>query len=73
VSVGVNVTDSACVPAVRTAPAAGVYAKVPATGEVALSCVALSPVPYVIAAGVAHVIEGVAWFTVNCTVAVAVV
>jgi len=45
---------------------------VPATLAVALSCVALSEVPYVMAAGVAQVMIGVAMLTVSGTVAVAV-
>ena len=45
---------------------------VPAAGLlVALSCVAESAVPYVIALGVAHVIVDVALFTVRETVPVA--
>jgi hypothetical protein len=45
VSVGVKVTESVCVPAVSTVPAAGKYAKVPGTDAVASSCVLLSAVP----------------------------
>jgi hypothetical protein len=45
----------------------------PATFDVALSWVELRAVPYAIATGVGHEIVGVALFTVNCTVAVAVV
>jgi hypothetical protein len=41
--------------------------------ELASSCVALSAVPYVMAEGVLQLIVGVAWFTVSCTVVVAVV
>jgi hypothetical protein len=41
--------------------------------EVASSCVTPSAVPYVIAAGAAHVIAGVAVLTVRGTVVVAVV
>jgi hypothetical protein len=59
VSVGVNVTDSVCEPTPSTVPAAGVYTKVPATLAVASSWVALSGVPKLIAAGVAHVNTGV--------------
>jgi len=45
-SVGVKVTDKVWpAPAFRTIPAAGVYANVPGTLAVALSCVALSAVP----------------------------
>jgi len=46
---------------------------VPGTDAVAFNCVLLSAVPYVIAAGIAQVISGVALFTVNETVCVAVV
>jgi hypothetical protein len=45
-------------------PGAGVYANAPVTLAVALSWVALSGVPYTIAAGFAHVITGVALLTV---------
>jgi hypothetical protein len=69
--VGVNVTLSVCCPTPGTVPLAGEYAKVPATVEVAFSCVALSAVPYGMAAGVAQVIVGVALFTVSVTLAVA--
>jgi hypothetical protein len=41
---------------------------VPGTLDVALSCVALKAVPYVIAAGAGHVIVGVALLTVMTTV-----
>ena len=37
VSAGVKVTESVCVPAPSTSPAAGVYANVPGTDAVALS------------------------------------
>ena len=47
------------------APAAGVYTKLPGTEAVALSCVPLSAVPYVMSAGFAHVIIGVAFVTVS--------
>ena len=53
-------------------PEDGVYWNVPATGEVASSCVALSAVPKVIAAGVAHTIEGVALLTSTFTVTITV-
>ena len=72
-SVGVNVAVNVCVPALGVVPLAGLYVMVPAAGLlVALSCVAESAVPYVIALGVAHVIVGVALFTVRETVPVAV-
>jgi len=45
---------------------------VPAVGDVALSCVVLNAVPYVIAAGVDQLIVGVDWFTVSVTLEVAV-
>jgi hypothetical protein len=45
ISVGVKVTESVCVPALSTVPAAGVYAKVPPTLAVALNCVPLRAVP----------------------------
>ena len=57
--VGVNVTDRVCEPAPSTVPAAGAYTKVPATLAVASSCVPLSAVPKLIAAGVAQVKVGV--------------
>ena len=47
--------------------------EVPATVELASSCVALSAVPYVIAEGAVQLMAGVAWFTVSETVVVAVV
>jgi len=56
--VGVNVAVSVCAPTASTVPAAGEYTNVPATLAVALSCALPSAVPYVIAAGVAHVIVG---------------
>ena len=59
-SLGVNVTESVCVPTPKTVPAAGVYANVPVTEAVAFSCVALNAVPNVIAAGADQVIMGVA-------------
>jgi hypothetical protein len=58
-SVGVNVTDRVCEPAPRTVPAVGAYTKEPATLAVASSCVRLSAVPKLIAAGVAQVKVGV--------------
>src|ERR671924_583629 len=70
-SIGVKVTDSGCDPASSTVPAAGAYANVPGTLLVALSCVALNAVPYVMSAGVDHVIAGVPFSTVRLTVAVA--
>jgi hypothetical protein len=54
----VNVVDKVCVP-VSTVPAAGLYAKVPATLAVAFNCVALKTVPATTDAGVAQVIVGV--------------
>ncbi len=72
VSVGVNVAVNVCVPALGVVPLAGLYAIVPATLPLALSCVAESVVPKVIALGVAQVIVGVALFTVSETVRVAV-
>ena len=44
-SVGVNVTDSVCVPAPSTVPAGGEYANDPGTLAVAFSCAALNAVP----------------------------
>ena len=58
---------SACEPALSTVPAAGEYAKLPATVELAFSCVALSAVPYGIAAGVGHTTVGFALFTIKVT------
>jgi len=58
-SVGVNVTDRVCEPAPSTVPAAGAYTKEPATLAIASSCVPLSAVPKLIAAGVAQVKVGV--------------
>ena len=71
VSVGVNVAVKVWVPALGVVPLAGLYAIVPATLPVALSCVAESTVPKVIVLGVAQVIVGVALFTVRETVPVA--
>ena len=63
---GVYSTLSVVVPADRIVPDAGVYVYVPPLGvPTAFSCVADSAVPYVIAAGVAHVIVGVAWLIVS--------
>ena len=73
VSVGVKVTESVTVPALGIVPAAGVYWKVPGVDAVASNCVALKAVPAVIGASAGHVIFGVALFTVNVLVAVAVV
>ena|SRR5215468_3599274 len=53
---------------IRTVPAAGVYANVPGTDAVASSCVPLSAVPYVMSAGFAQVIVGVAFPTVSGSV-----
>ena len=72
VSVGVNVAVNVCVPALGVVPLAGLYAIVPATLPLALSCVADRTVPNVIALGVAQVIVGVALPTPNATVSVAV-
>jgi hypothetical protein len=58
ISVGVKVTESVCVPALSTVPATGVYAKVPPTLAVALNCVPLRAVPYVMGAGVLQAIVG---------------
>ena len=64
-SVGVNVTERICAPPLGIVPAIGEYTNVPAVLAVASSCVAVSAVPKVIAAGVAHVITGVAKLTVR--------
>lgn len=61
VSVGVNVTESVCVPAASTVPAGGLYANVPATLAVASNCGAPRGVGFVIAAGCGQVIVGVAF------------
>jgi hypothetical protein len=45
--------------------------KLPGNLAEAFSCVALSAVPYMIAAGVAQLSAGTAWLTVSVTVAVA--
>ena len=71
VSVGVKVTVRVCGPAPSTVPAAGVKLNVPGTDDVASSCVALSAVPYVIAAGAGHVMVAILWLTVIDDVAVA--
>src|SRR5690242_15270768 len=68
-----NVVDKVWLPALRTVPEAGVYTNVPGTDAVAFSCVLLKGVPYVIAEGVAHVIVGVACWTVTLNVEVACV
>ena len=47
-----------------TVPSGGVYTNVPGTLAVAFNCVALSAVPATTAAGVFHVMEGVALVTV---------
>ena len=60
-----NVAVNVCVPALGVVPLAGLYVIVPAALAVALSWVAESAVPYVIALGVAHVIVGVALATVK--------
>jgi hypothetical protein len=65
VSVGVKVVVSVWTPGRRTAPEVGVYTKVPGTLDVALSCTALSAVPYGIEAGEAQVMVGVAGATVT--------
>ena len=70
-SVGENTAVSCWVPAAKTAPAAGLYMKLPGTLAVASNCVALSAVPAAMGAGVAQVIVGAAWLTVSCTEAVA--
>ena len=67
-----NVAVNVCVPALGVVPLAGLYVIVPAALAVALSCVAESAVPYVIALGVAHVIVGGALLTVRETVPVGV-
>jgi hypothetical protein len=62
------------VPALGVVPLAGLYVIVPAARLlVALSCVADSAVPYVIALGVAHVSVGVALATVTFAVVVVLV
>jgi hypothetical protein len=45
ISVGVKVTESVCVPAGSTVPAAGVYVKVPAMFAVAFNCPPPRPPP----------------------------
>ena len=70
---GAKVVVNVCDPALRAVPAAGEYVKLPATGELASSCIALRAVPCVMAAGVAQVMAGVALLTVTATVAVALV
>src|ERR671927_206744 len=68
-SVGVKVTESVCAaPAFSTAPSAGVYTNVPGVLAVAFSCVAPSAVPYVMSAGAAQVMTGVAFSTLMLTV-----
>ena len=67
VSFGTKFTESCCVPAAKTVPAAGEYVKVPATVVVASSCVAPSAVPYVMGDGTDHVIVGVTMLTVIFT------
>ena len=52
-------TESVCVPALSTVPAAGEYTKVPGTLAVASNWVLLTAAPYVIAAGAFQVIKGV--------------
>ena len=64
-SVGVNVAVNVDVPTLGVVPLAGLYTIVPGTLPVALSCVAESAVPYVMALGVAHVTVGVALPTVS--------
>src|SRR5690242_15733252 len=64
-SVGVNVTESVADPAPGIVPATGEYTKLPAVFAVAFSCVAVSAVPNVIAAGLTHVITEAAWVTVS--------
>jgi hypothetical protein len=73
VLVGVKVTDRVWLPALSTVPVGGEYTKPPATDAVALSCLLLRAVPYVMADGFAQVIFGVAGFTCNVTEALAVV
>ena len=63
-SVGVKVTLSVLRPRRSTSPPR-VYRQRSRHNAVAFNCVALNAVPYVIAAGVAHVIVGVALFTAN--------
>ena len=58
-----KLTDTMCVPALRTVPAAGEYVNVPLVLAVALSWVAPSGVPYAIAAGAYHVTCGFACAT----------
>ena len=63
-----KVAESRCAPADSTVPVTGRYAIVPATEELAFNCVELNAVPSAMAAGVAHVIAGVAFTTVKGTV-----
>src|SRR4051812_50197255 len=73
-SVGVNVTESVCAaPAFRTAPAAGVYTRVPAVAELAFSCVADRKSVEEGKGGDARVITAAAFITVMLTGLVAVV
>ena len=70
-SVGVNVAVNVCVPALGVVPLAGLYTIVPAARLlVALSWVAESVAPYVIALGVTQVRVGVALATVTFAVVV---
>ena len=69
VSVGVKVTDRVCVPACQHSAGGRRIDKGPGTLAVASSCVLLRAVPYVMFAGVAQVIVGVAWLTKSCTLA----
>ncbi len=67
VSVGVNVVESVCGPAPNTVPVPGEYEKLPGVEVLAFSCEDPSAVPYVIADGVGHEIDGVALMTVTET------
>lgn len=74
---GVKTTERVCAPASSIVPDAGVYTRVPVTFaplklDVASSCVLLSAVPYVMAAGVAQVIVGLEEVTCSATDAFAV-
>ena len=58
------------VPMLSTVPAGGRYANTPATLAVAVNCGAPSAVPYVMAAGFAQLMTGVAPATVSVPLAV---
>ena len=69
---GVKVAVYVWVPARGVVPLAGLYTKLPATLPDALSWVAESAVPYVMAPGIAHVTVGTALLTTSKTVLLAV-